>query len=84
MISIHLQQALDRAKIFDKGLTAYDFTWGNHVLVVHDDGTRLDFNFAFYMKENDWYYIFTEHHGCHVYHEEDVVTVHSYEYQTTD
>jgi hypothetical protein len=75
MESVPLREANKRAKLFDAGITAYDFQWEHRVHVIHDDGTHLNFNYAFYMKEEEWYYIFTEHHGTHVYHEEDLSAI---------
>lgn len=72
-MSPEMQEAHKRAQRIESKLTARDRRFGCCVQVVHEEGTVLFFNCAFALKEGVWYYIFTEHHGFHVYHEEDVL-----------
>jgi len=75
---MNYKDALAKAKELDSKLTAMSFDWGARVYVKHEDGTELDFNYAFLQKDGDWVYIFTEHHGFHVYHLDDLEKVVSY------
>lgn len=77
--SVPLREARQRAQEIDDKLTAYDFQHGSRVYVKHEDGTELDFNSAFLQKDDEWVYIFTEHHGFHVYHLEDLEKCMSYQ-----
>lgn len=67
----------ERARLFDLGLTAYDFNHQDRVFVTDLDGTLFNFVGAFYMREGCWYYVFTEHQGYHVFHCEEAY-VHAY------
>jgi hypothetical protein len=64
-----------RATAIDKNLRADDQRLSRTVLVVHEEGTVLLFRYAFVAKDDNWYYIFTEHHGTHVYHQSDCEVV---------
>lgn len=79
-----MRGAYEKAKQIDAGLTAYDFEWGARVYIKHEDGTELDFNYAFVRKEDEWVFIFTEHHGFHVYHMEDLEKCVSYKDEEND
>lgn len=66
-----------RAKVdaYDRTLLATDARFRRHVSVIHEDGSVLYFDSAFLMRVGEpWLAIFTEHHGCHVYHVEDLVS----------
>lgn len=76
--SIGYEQALERAFEIDDKLTAADFKWQHRVYIEHEDGTILDFNYALLRQENDWFYIFTEHHGSFVFHKDDVAYYKAY------
>lgn len=46
------------------------------VAVEHCDGSYLEFHSACYRKLNkEWHVVFTEHHGSHVYHKDDVLKI---------
>lgn len=76
--SVLLREAKKKAQEIEDTLTATDFQWQHRVYMEHDDGTVLDFNYAFLREEDDWYYIFTEHHGFFVFHKDDVVYYKAY------
>lgn len=84
---MNYKEAQERVQLFEYGLTAYDFMYDSRVFIEHEDGTILDFNYAFYMEEEEWYYIFTEHHGAYVFYKEDLIEITAYknyyETQTT-
>lgn len=65
-------EAAERLKELSKGLTANSFEWKSRVLVIHSDGTRLDFAYAFARKEDGFIFVFTEHNGYHWFCEEDL------------
>jgi hypothetical protein len=60
------------AKAYDTKLRADDPRFRNAVMVIHEDGTVLHFEWAFVLKLQNWYVIFTEHHRWHIYSENDV------------
>jgi hypothetical protein len=78
-MSKHMQRVYDIAVEMDKNLSAYDFP-SKAVAVYHDDGTNYWFENAFamiyYDKDHNeqgchpghWLMVFTEHHGIHVFH----------------
>ena len=59
---------------FAKAYEAKGFVLGRRevVFLQHHDGSSLFYTFAFVVRWHDWYLIFTEHHGRHVYHVDDV------------
>jgi hypothetical protein len=75
--SVEYKAIRAKAEEIDKKLTAYDF--GNGVVLVeHDDGSRFFLTHAILFKEDNWWIVFTEHHGIHIFHDEDC-TVRTYE-----
>src|SRR6185295_17166129 len=40
--------------------------------IVHEEGTILHYKPAFTKEWKDWVFVFTEHHGIHVYHKSDL------------
>lgn len=66
------QEAFGKATDIDKGLRADDERFRNSVKINHEEGTMLFFDGAFSEKYDDYYFVFTEHHGFYVYHEDDV------------
>lgn len=74
------------AKNIDANLLSSDKRFGKSVYIRHDDGSTMMFDCAFVERlivDNDldkvYYLVFTEHHGFHVYHSEDVDFIHQYE-----
>lgn len=53
-------------------LTAYDFHYTKWVQVLHEDGSFQNFESAFVLSFGPYRLVFTEHHGDHFYHREDV------------
>lgn len=47
------------------------------VEVVHEDGSRLLFQSAFAIHEDEYFFVFTEHQGSHFYHQDDA-TIYTY------
>lgn len=72
MVEINsLEVAKKIASVMDKELTAYNFK-DQYVLVEHKDGSKLLFAWAFYKDEGNYYYVFTEHQGYHVFNKDEV------------
>jgi hypothetical protein len=66
-----------RAKVdaYDRTLMADDDRFGRKVSLVHEDGSTLYFDLAFLMTvDKVWLAVFTEHHGTHVYHIDDLTS----------
>jgi hypothetical protein len=61
-----------RAKEIDAGLRADDERFNNIVLIQHQDGSSLSFHSAFCIKLGAYRVTFTEHHGFHIYHSDDL------------
>lgn len=67
-----MKKIYDIAKEIDTKLKADADIFDGAVLVLHDDASTLLFqNAGVCIIENDWFVVFTEHHGFHVYHNED-------------
>jgi len=77
------QEAYERAKALNVLLRADDPRLRGSVQIVHDDGSILFYEFAFVERHphdglqplktgEGWWFIFTEHHGFHVYATDEV------------
>lgn len=72
---------------YDEKLLATDKRFRKAVQIIHEEGTTLFFENAFLMKktvkydkgETVWIIIFTEHHGFHIYHKDDLYSYFEYE-----
>jgi hypothetical protein len=72
MMSTPMQKAADVAAEYDEKLLATDPRFRGLVVVKpHMDGSSFTFSDAFILSWNDWYLVFTEHYGTHVFHKED-------------
>ncbi len=60
-------------------LSAYDFHSYSLVQIIHEEGTILHYKSAFTREWKDWIFVFTEHHGTHVYHKSDLSDWGTYE-----
>lgn len=68
VVAAHL--GVDLARLRTVGLEAQDFTKTVHV--SHHDGSTLAFHWAFAVASGDYVAVFTEHHGYHLFHREDI------------
>jgi hypothetical protein len=62
-------------KEFGSKLVCTDFKEGSFVQISHDDGSFFLWKRAFaHNPKNDqrWLAVYTEHHGYHLYHEDDL------------
>lgn len=50
----------------------------NVVEILHKDGSRLVFRSAFTIKEDNWYFVFTEHHGNFCYNKSNLIDLSTY------
>ena len=73
MDSIQYKEARKKAKDIAKRLRATDPRLDGSVSVSHDDGSFFLFRNAFAQRiaDSDWFMVFTEHHGFHIFHESD-------------
>lgn len=72
---MNYKEAYKLAEEKNKTLTSYDFGYGSIVYVLHQDGTSLTFLNALAYKDKqwcDWYFVFTEHCGFHVFSKDDL------------
>jgi len=65
------KEALAEKNRIEKKLSAYDFSIKSLIYISHLEGTTLVYKNAFALKYDDWYLVFTEHHGSFVYHKDD-------------
>lgn len=74
--SVPLKQVKKIVDEYDAKLLATDKRFRKAVHVSHEEGTTLYFKNAFLMKmtvnKDVWIIIFTEHHGSHIYHVDDL------------
>lgn len=72
MMSTGMRAANALAEEYDKGLLATDPRFRGLVIVRGEhDGSCFVYPDAFVVKKDEWYVVFTEHYGFHVYHSED-------------
>ena len=67
-------QAKAIAEARDKTLTADEPGFDSKVFIAHQDGSTLNFTNAFFEIDEDYCFIYTEHHGFHVYNINDLST----------
>ena len=72
------REAEQVAKEADKKLSAYDFHVDSLVHIIHEEGTILAYRSAFTKEWKDYIFVFTEHHGTHVYHKSDLSSYGTY------
>lgn len=69
-------EAVKLAEEMDKTLNTHDFVVSKRsrvVAVKHTDGSYLEFHSACFRKlSKKFMVVFTEHHGSHVYHRDDI------------
>jgi len=70
--SVPLKQIKAKVEVYDKALLATDPRFRRSVVIIHEDGTILNFQNAFLMKTDDWIVCFTEHFGFHIFHYSDL------------
>lgn len=77
--SLAYKEAKEKAKQYDSSLRAGDPRFNRSVKVVSEDCKIVcHYDNAFALKDECWYYVFTEHNGYQVFHEEDH---HIFQYQ---
>jgi hypothetical protein len=72
LASTPYKEALKVAENIDKKLLCTNFHPDDMVMIIHQEGTVLNYRSALLRKWKDWIFIFTEHHGTHVYHNTDL------------
>lgn len=69
---ITFKDALNILEDINKDLTAYDFKPQSAVMVHGiDDCTSMIFHSAFALKFSNWFLVFTEHSGNHIFHDDE-------------
>jgi hypothetical protein len=81
MKHISYREACEVANNCDKSLRAMDFGCGSLVQIVHEEGSMFTWKYAFLREWLDWVFVFTEHHGTHVYHRCDLYSWGEYRVQ---
>lgn len=73
MESVPLKKIRVIAEAYDHQLLATDPRFRRSVTLMHEDGSYLHFDSAFLMRiQSEWIACFTEHHGLHIYHVDDL------------
>ncbi len=71
-MSVPMREIYALAEAHDKELLATDPRLRGTVIVREQHGMGfLFYEDAFVVSKGEWYCVFTEHHGFHVYHSED-------------
>ena len=73
------REAYQVAKETNVKLTAYNFKPTDLAVIIHEEGSVLTFKSAFLREWKDYVFVFTEHHGFHVYHRGDLSDWRHYE-----
>ena len=73
-------EAKQKALELDKQLRADDSRFSGSVLLAHQDGSIMFWEYAFCERHDEWWFVFTEHHGNHVYHHEDLERIKEYQH----
>lgn len=85
MESTFLRDVRKVAEAYDKKLRANDPRFRRQVHIIHEDGSVTNYDSAFLMKIADkhvtmqtsdysyWIVCFTEHHGLHINHSDDLL-----------
>jgi len=75
-MSIDMKEAYAVAEKYDKKLKATDPRFRG-IVIVHslNDFSSFTFSEAFAMSYKEFYIVFTEHYGFHLYHEDDASVV---------
>lgn len=72
------REAVECAKKINANLAADNDGFSHAVHIMHEEGTVLFYRCAFFERHDEWVFIFTEHHGFHVYNNEDLLRVSEY------
>lgn len=72
MESTNIQAIRKAVQAYDDALQATDPRFRREAIIIHEDGSYLHFSNAFLMKHREYLLCFTEHHGTHIYHMEDL------------
>jgi hypothetical protein len=75
MISTDYAAVKIRAEEHDRHLTAYDFHWHHYTYVLHDDGSRFLFNNSILEEDGDYWIVYSEHNGFHVYAKDEALVI---------
>lgn len=63
------------AQAYDHQLRADDPRFRRDVTLIHEDGSYIHFDSAFLLRVRDsWIVAFTEHHGLHIYNDDDLLS----------
>lgn len=74
MESVPLKKIRAKAEEYDKKLRADDPRFRREVTIIHVDGTVTHYDSAFLMRiESVWIACFTEHHGLHIEHTDELL-----------
>ena len=85
MESVPLRKIREKVEAYDKTLLATDQRFRRNVILEHEDGSFLHFDSAFLIRvEREWIACFTEHHGVHIYHADDLFAYSEYERRYVD
>lgn len=68
-------EVLEIATKLNAKLLATDSGFNNSVIVLHDEGTVISLENSFATKLEDWYIVFSEHHGFSIYQKDDLFDI---------
>jgi hypothetical protein len=73
--SIYYREIEKLVKEYDDKLLATDPRFQRTVFLAHEDGSSFKWVHAFVMRKGTWIIVFTEHHGYHIYDQDDIYDV---------
>lgn len=75
MYSVRYQEIEKLVKEYDDKLLATDPRFMRTVFLSHTDGSTFKWVRAFVVKKDDWIIVFSEHHGYHIFEQDDIYDV---------
>lgn len=73
-------EALKTATEYETHIDTKDKRFNYNVQIIHSDGSMVFYNGGFVMTKDKWYFVFTEHHGYKVLHDDDVIRCLQFQY----
>ena len=75
MESTYIRRIRERIKSYDEALKATDPRFNRSVTILHEEGSLMHYECSFVESIDDYYVIFTEHHGTHIYNKNDAKVI---------
>ena len=78
---MNYKEIKEYATKIDSTLRADDKTKFNKIVhVVHEDGSTFILMYSHVEEHDNWYIVFSEHNGWHVFHKDETVSIKQYNF----